>query len=248
MRDTRGMKFGKLDARILGAILALAFILLIIMSVVLKQGADWWSAWGQWVGGIGSIGAAAVAVWIAVEGWRRSDREAKEKEERELATKVALWIEQTPHDPRPASRPGFVLKYINGGGMPIYKAEATVTFPNGPAPYIDTQLMLRPTTTPEDFARDSRAFNEILLAALFKERDLLRAELTHQGLDDLPKSFTPLLLDERYVDAALLMIINTVSITFTFTDANGVRWVRDLDGRLHREVTTDDTSFLPSLH
>lgn len=245
------MKFGKLDARILGAILALAFILLIIMSVVLKQGADWWSAWGQWVGGIGSIGAAAVAVWIAVEGWRRSDRESKEKEERELALKVALWVEQVPNFPGrtdPMPKPEFVLKYVNGGGMPIYQAEATVTFPHGPAPYIDAQLMLRPTTTPENFARDPRTFNEILLAALFKERDLLRAQLTRDGLDDMPAGITPILLDERYVDAAMLMLINAASITFTFTDANRVRWVREPDGRLHHETTSNDGDFLPSLN
>ncbi|WP_410603768.1 hypothetical protein [Amycolatopsis sp. lyj-90] len=238
------MRFGKIDVRYLGAVLALAFSLLIIVSVVLRQGADWWSAWGQWVGGAGSIGAAGVAVWIAVEGWRRSDLDAKKMRERELASKVALWIEQTEaqrnqqtvQSPEQLVRTSarFVLKYINGGGMPIYKAEATVTFPNGPAPYIDTQLMLRPTTTPEDFERTPETFHQILEAALLKERTLLKAQLVEASLDDLPPGMAPILLDDRFVIEAMLMIISQASITFAFSDANNVRWVRHPNGELAR--------------
>jgi hypothetical protein len=69
------MRFGKFDLRYLSGVLALAFALLIIMSVRLQQGVEWWAAWGQWVGGIGSIAAAAAALWIAVEGWRRTEQE-----------------------------------------------------------------------------------------------------------------------------------------------------------------------------
>lgn len=46
--------------------------------------ADWWSAWGQWIGGAGSIFAALAALWIAREGWRRSeDRETRYERQRE---------------------------------------------------------------------------------------------------------------------------------------------------------------------
>jgi hypothetical protein len=227
------MRFGKFDVRYIGAVLAGAMAVLIIVSQAQHRGDSWWGAWGGWIGGIGSAAAAVAAVWVAVAGWRRSDREAADRQERELASKVAIWIEQASGE----RQLRFVVKYINGGGMPIYNAEATVTFRNGPMPYIDGQLMLRPTLGPEDFARNTENFHKRLLAALLKEQNLLRAEQAQSGLDDVPPSETPILLDNRYLAEALLMVISRASIRFAFTDANRVRWVREANGRLHRADT-----------
>ncbi|GAA1020510.1 hypothetical protein GCM10009565_09400 [Amycolatopsis albidoflavus] len=229
---------------------AVGFLVLLDIGITTRRDSNWWAAWGGWIGGIGSAAAAAAAVWVAVEGWRRSDRDAKAKQERELASKVAIWVEQTEVEqlPRAASLAGqrprtfvrFMLRYVNGGGMPIYNAEATVTYPNGPVQYNETQLMLRPTVIPEDFDRNPETFHGILEAALAKEQRLLRAELMDSGLDDPPHGITPILLDERCSVEAMLMIISMASIRFAFTDANRVRWVREPDGRLHRAEAADD--------
>lgn len=108
------MRFGKIDVRYLGGVLALAFTLLIIMSAVLGQGADWWSAWGQWIGGIGSIIAAGVAVWIAQHGWAQAQEEARERE----ASKFAVWV-ISDGSPTP------VVKFVNTTALPVYDVVAS---------------------------------------------------------------------------------------------------------------------------
>ncbi|WP_435581524.1 hypothetical protein [Amycolatopsis thermoflava] len=55
-------------------------VVVVVWGVAQNKQADWWSAWGQWVGGGGSIVAAAVAVGIALEGWRRADQERRDNE------------------------------------------------------------------------------------------------------------------------------------------------------------------------
>ncbi|MEU3626694.1 hypothetical protein BS329_35875 [Amycolatopsis coloradensis] len=248
------MKFGKLDARILGAILALAFVLLIIMSVVLKQGADWWSAWGQWVGGIGSIGAAAVAVWIAVEGWRKSEQHAeqqaqelKELQARELASKFGVWVEQIalPIAGPPAravkvelayTRPrgfagetyAYALRYINSGPQPVYRVRVGIVIPN--ENYETTVPFLGPSSGPMYLETKQDTFNKYFLDRM------------QNIVDDVNSS--PDIGEELEVDVLREAFFKFLALTVDFTDGNGMRWRRNSFGDLTPLGPDEDNSGL----
>lgn len=90
---------------------AVLFVALIAVGIGIGADSGWWAAWGQWVGGVGSIIAAWAAVWIAQQGWRRSEVEAQQ----ERASQFALWIENNTRYNR------YVLRYHNGTSLPVYE-------------------------------------------------------------------------------------------------------------------------------
>lgn len=238
----RGMKFGKIDVRYLGGVAVLTFILLVIMSVVLNQGADWWSAWGQWIGGIGSIGAAAVAVWIAVEGWRKSEQHAeqqaqelRELQARELASKFGVWVEQTalpkaaPANQavnnkltytRPRGYAGetytYALRYINSGPQPVYRVRVAIVFPN--ENYETTFPFLGPSSGPMHLETKRDNFNKYFLDRM------------QTIADDVNSS--PDIGEEAEIDVLREAYFKFLALTVDFTDGNGMRWRRNSFGDL----------------
>jgi hypothetical protein len=113
-----------------------SFLLLLAIGVGLNKGSDWWAAWGQWIGGFGSIAAAVTAVWIAHEGWRKSDKQLsdqskylEEREARNLASKFGVWIqarEAMEYDERGTEigpYDEYRLVYRNAGVLPVYNVQ-----------------------------------------------------------------------------------------------------------------------------
>ncbi|WP_410644518.1 hypothetical protein [Amycolatopsis sp. lyj-346] len=190
------MRFGKIDVRYLGAVLALAFILLIVMSVVLDQGADWWSAWGQWVGGIGSIVAAAVAVWIAQRGWAIA---AAEKSDNEAIQARLIRVEYTTQNGGAAT-----IKVVNRSGgfigdVTIVKIEARIG-----AELQGGRWMHKSATT---------AAPDIPLPSLIAE--VVDPHEANAGI-----------FLYRKTPNQLTQLPDTATVTFSFSDADGRLWER----------------------
>ncbi|OAP24238.1 hypothetical protein A4R44_05011 [Amycolatopsis sp. M39] len=93
-------------------IFSIAFIVLVDVGIATRRDANWWAAWGSWVGGVGSIAAAAAALWIAQQGWTRTQRETQERE----ASKFAVWV-TTDGSEMP------VVMAVNTTALPVYDVE-----------------------------------------------------------------------------------------------------------------------------
>ncbi|QKV74550.1 hypothetical protein [Amycolatopsis sp. Hca4] len=229
------MRFGKFDVRYLGTVLALAFILLIIMSVRLGQGTEWWAAWGQWVGGVGSIGAAAVAVWIAIEGWRKSDHEltrAREIEEQSLASKLGVWIGETFGPVQTINiNMGWVdqsgwyaVKVRNATDTPMYDIAVMVDFGYPDKLYHHRRPVLGPAST-EDFELEHGAFQNYLDRVVAHIRETRKGEAHGEIANALADTNTK--LDHLYV-------IERATVRVEFTDGNNTRWRRTTPGKLEK--------------
>ncbi len=208
------MRFGKVDLRYLGGVTLLAAILLITFSAATRRGTDWWAAWGQWVGGIGSIAAAVTAVGIAVEGWRRSDRQLKERETRELARQFAFWVHWTENEAP-------VVAYYNGAPVPAYDVHMLLLVDRRPVtPDIEIGNV-GPTQKVEHHVAATAALRQALghsLDSLFRT-----AQDPETGQRSMP------VLEEM---TERLRLRASAAIVVSFRDANGQRWHRDQDGRL----------------
>lgn len=123
----------------------IGFLVLLDVGVATQRDSEWWAAWGQWVGGVGSIAAAAVALWVAVEGWRKSDeqairqaREIQQLHKEEAASRFAVWIEAAPvtledidiFPASPIQRRARIM-FNNAGGLPIYDVVVTARMRSG---------------------------------------------------------------------------------------------------------------------
>jgi hypothetical protein len=198
------MRFDKVDFRYLGGVTLLASILLITFSAMTSRGTDWWAAWGQWVGGIGSIAAAAVAIWIAFEGWRRTDAQLATAEARSQASQIGVWLDWTDRDnPKVA--------YHNNSQLPIQQVGIALVLENkivGGGMFLWT---LNPTTEPTELPDATDSIIPVLHEALY--------DFVSEGP-----------MDQR--NSAQIRIRSTARFLITFTDTNNVHWLRGVDGRL----------------
>ncbi|MEU8636776.1 hypothetical protein AB0C38_31785 [Amycolatopsis sp. NPDC048633] len=213
------MRFGKFDVRYLGAVAALGMVVLIAVSQGQHRGDNWWAAWGSWIGGFGSITAAGAAVWIAIEGWRRTEKQLQRAEEREYATKFLVWIEHV-------SQSEYRVVYMNSGPLPVFNVQVVIYYndnPIGDFPMTD----LRPVTTPT--AREPATAH----VAFWVEKEVERqAGHPFVGPDRVIGT------DEakpRQADvAALRRITKEIRFAITFEDGNRARWERTHAGELRR--------------
>ncbi|WP_406635125.1 hypothetical protein [Amycolatopsis sp. WGS_07] len=222
-------------------IAAIGFIVLLDVGIATSQSADWWAAWGQWVGGIGSIAAAAVAAWVAVEGWRKSDEQAKQQAKEvqklrreELASRFAVWVEPAPVtlddvDRFPASEPisrRARIMYNNVGGLPIYDVEVTAMLRSGDM-LSWTYPVCAPTTEPEQLEDGASTLTRRLIREL---RNYLVHTWPNETDEERRKTF------ETDEEAGLLYFMRGTKLAVQFTDSNGYRWFRAWDGNLSPSV------------
>jgi hypothetical protein len=230
------MRFGKFDVRFLGGAGALAFALLIIMSVDLRQGTDWWAAWGQWVGGIGSIVAAGAAFWIASAGWKKSDAQLlaiHSKEERELASHFGVWIDKSYGSVvivggsfgQQNIDHWYVVKVLNGTPLPMYDVHVAVNFHQRQWVYSHQRPVVGPASVPIDFELEGGAFQHFLDLAVGAAREARRGD-PHRELANLH--------GDNNSDPDRMYIIERVTMTVEFTDGNNVRWQRTVPGELSK--------------
>ncbi|SDZ32301.1 hypothetical protein SAMN05421504_112191 [Amycolatopsis xylanica] len=193
----------------------LAFVgglLLLALGIALKKDSGWRAAWGQWVGGLGSIVAAGTAVWIAVEGWRRSDEQRRADQERELASKFAVWIQWNGAD--------LEVAYYNSGATPVFDV---VVRPVIGSINIGPPFGLRnlgPTQQTQVVTELSEAFRGFLRIAL---DEIQASESAHPRSE--PAYPSPYLTRR-------LELVNNVGVHLKFRDASGINWIRHADGRL----------------
>jgi hypothetical protein len=143
----------------------MGFLVLLTFGLADHADSGWWAAWGGWIGGLGSTAAAVTAVWIAVEGWRRSDRLAREQaarlddqESRELASKFGVWIDkQTVELDTVAknfvgvetSHEEYRVMYSNSGSQPVYRVVLVIRFFAARKDVGRTVGRTRPTSRPQ---------------------------------------------------------------------------------------------------
>jgi hypothetical protein len=222
----------------LGFLGAMAGLLLLTWGWGTGRDSSWWAAWGQWVGGLGSIAAAWTAVWIALEGWRRSDRQAKEQarqlenlRSRELASKFGVWIEEQPVATEvayggPTGAFGmiedvdkFVVMYNNTSGQPMYRVNVRVNLGIHGFPYAASRRYLPPTVEPAFLEEAPGSLETYIVEGIRQQR-------TSEDDDDA-----------GLVEFARAMHADRAEIVVAFTDANGIRWYREEGGQL---VRTDE--------
>lgn len=222
------MRFGKVDVRYLSGVVLLASILLITFSATTGRGTDWWAAWGQWVGGIGSIAAAGAAVWIAAEGWRRSDAQSREKAERELASQFGAWI-----DREDLLAPKVMV--ANTGPLPMYEVQLAFDFPDPGA-----------TTASWDEGSPARRKSIIRIDTVGPRPEphvhLTATQYLMRRLSDLAEDH---LGKEAFVISPGHIRLSTAGendirnivpfgwLEVHFSDSNGVRWTRTHEGKLN---------------
>lgn len=229
-RDTAAMRFGKVDVRYLGGVTLLASILMVTFSAVTGRGTDWWAAWGQWVGGIGSIAAAGAAVWIAVEGWRRSDAESREKAERDLASRFGAWI-----DREDLLAPKIMV--VNTSPLPMYEVQLMFDFPDPGAvtaswdkgsPARKKWLIGISTVGPRP-----EPYVHLFATGHLMERLADLAE-EHLGEEAFVRSVRP--PGPKSLSSAgkndIRNIVPFGWLEVYFSDSNGVRWTRTHEGKL----------------
>lgn len=201
--------------------------LLIAMGIALDKDSGWWAAWGQWIGGLGSIAAAWVALWIAIEGWRRSDegtkeqrRNAEERDEREAASRFGVWIEKP-------SLAKFSIQYHNAGTQPVYGSICEVATENSEISNSFDLEDLGPTT-------ESKVLN-------YPTQSIASAidQYVENNKGTPPPGMDPKLAAELTPVAEYglrVRLIGTLKVRCQFRDANGVVWTREPDGQLFREA------------
>jgi len=235
-RDTAAMRFDKVDVRYLGGVTLLASILLIIFSAATGRGTDWWAAWGQWVGGIGSIAAAVAAVWIAVEGWRRSDAQAREQakrleenQQRDLASKFGMWLVRDN-----LLKPKIMV--ANSGPLPIYQVQLVFDFPRPEVDVADWDKLGGRRKAVYQVDTQSPITEPYIHAQATKH---LWEYLTHQVEEHLHQSVyttvnepgaRPTLTRDAAHDLRNIVPFGTIEVHFF--DSNGLRWTRTHDGQL----------------
>ncbi|WP_336158178.1 hypothetical protein [Amycolatopsis sp. VC5-11] len=226
----------------------IGFIVLLDVGIATGRGTDWWASAGQWVGGVGSIGAAGVAVWIAVEGWRRSEHQAAEQQTRDQASKFAVWIgkmetekEISPQmlaeigvmgamilgDQRTLKLDEYVLMFQNSSPLPIYQVAVSVRVLRDRSFNVRSQVC-PPGPLPQVLDGDDSQTFHARLTSLVQDAtpndDSSLARVREAELRHLKRLYR----DPHDV------ITRRSEITVTFRDANGLRWVRQPDGQLVR--------------
>ena len=211
-----------------GFLLATGSILLLAIGIAQGKDSAWWAAWGQWVGGVGSIAAAWVALWIAIKGWRRSDQENIERarkqaeiEQRDQASKVAVWIE----DEHPNDAGRAAVFFANNSGLPIHNAFITIRLSpvrSREIPHKDREIRwqyesLGPTQEKELLRRATKRINEKI------SEHLERA----YGKDWQTNREKMQLAVDDYLD-----FIGEIKTMLSFRDNAGLTWIRLPDGRL----------------
>ncbi|RSM60572.1 hypothetical protein DMH03_17645 [Amycolatopsis sp. WAC 01376] len=203
-------------------------ITLTAFSIAFKKGTDWWAAWGQWVGGIGSIAAAAVAVWIAVVGWQKSDAQYREKAEQDLASKFGAWI-----DREDLLAPKVMV--ANTGPLPMYEVQLGFDFPHpgkltanldkgSPARMKSVIRIDTVGPQPEPYVH--------LYATEYLTRyisDLAEDHLGREALIRVPGGQTLL---SKVGESAARNIVPFGWLEVHFSDSNGQRWTRTHEGKL----------------
>lgn len=210
-------------------------LVLLDVGIATNKDATWWAAWGQWAGAVGSVAAAGAAVWIAVQGWRRSDQQARELQEREAASKFGAWIEigeDSNAEPE--------VYVTNSGALPVYDVTLYFDFPifrlsDSVAWMVgdyDTDTHKIGTVGPRDPAEDTDA------SAFLSERLDTRIK---DGLG-VPAVVGEGLIGYRYTDAAQdrrEVLLHECRLTITFRDSNGAKWARSDRGDLVTRPTTE---------
>ncbi|MCU1685096.1 MAG: hypothetical protein JWQ81_5835 [Amycolatopsis sp.] len=211
-------------------LLTMGFLVLLTFGLADHADSGWWAAWGGWIGGLGSTAAAVTAVWVAVEGWRRSDRLAREQaarlddqESRELASKFGVWIDKQTVELDTVAK-NFVgvetspeeyrVMYSNSGSQPVYRVVLVIRFfaarKDFESKFTDTEPQLGPTTGARVFGKYPGAFNGALRTLMTAE-----AKRTGESQDHKERSY-----------------IHLAEIELNFTDGNGKRWTRLPGGEL----------------
>jgi hypothetical protein len=202
-------------------LLTVSFLVLLTVGIADNEDSNWWAAWGQWVGGVGSVAAAAIAVGIAVEGWRRSDalaekqaRRVEEVQQQELASKVGVWLNRPDQST-------YEVVYMNSGELPVYEAMAVARLND------DLQVhcplgSLNPVSAPT--ARNDATG----LVTLLVEREAERLAGERLTLDYGNPQGNPKVV--RHIRA----LLTGVQFQVQFRDGNGLRWRREFTGELSR--------------
>ncbi|MET8847604.1 hypothetical protein [Amycolatopsis sp. NPDC004625] len=216
----------KVVISVVSASLAVVVLGLLLWGWIAGMHTDWWASAGQWTGGLGSIAAAGAAIWIAISGWSRSERQRKDDQERELAGRFGIWVR------RSGGGDAEVL-YVNAGPLPIYDVVAQPVVDGEPVDFRLDLASLGPTQEPT-LLPDLTS----VIPRFVSER--LRVEFDGPGVDDGDLSAVDETLSGLLEHmSGRLAVINSASVRVTFRDANGLRWVREADGRLARLVSQE---------
>lgn len=201
---------------------------LVLLDVGIANGKDsaWWASWGQWAGAFGSVAAAGTAVWIAVEGWRRSDAQQRGQVERELASKFGVWIEREDR-----LNPNVMV--VNSGPLPMYEVQLMFDVPDPSGLHVSWEKG-SPARTKSIIQIDTVGPRNELIVHAFATR-YLRQTLMDYAVEHLGNDAWA---DPDYKEpssAALRDIRNIVPFIWLeahFSDSNGQRWTRTSEGKL----------------
>ncbi|MEU9687396.1 hypothetical protein [Amycolatopsis japonica] len=210
-----------------GTATVIGAIALTIFSIAFKKDIAWWAAWGQWVGGIGSIAAAAAAVWVALEGWRRSERQIAdqtkrldEETARAQASKVAAWINTTRED-----NENVVVMARNSSDLPVFDVELTIQLGD-----VVTEIPTPVHPQPLKHSIPTFAPGE-KVPSLGELHYSINATVSNIAIDCAKQART---FDQnsRQQLLAILDMTTDAKISMTFRDCEGRQWLRDTSGRL----------------
>jgi hypothetical protein len=170
----------------------------------------WWGAWGQWIGGLGSLAAAGVAVWIAYQGWQRSDPRRQRTGERAEASHFGVWV-------RWDDQRNMEVVYHNSGALPVYFVVVRPVVEGSEFIHTLTLQNIGPTEGPT-VHQDA--------TALLRYAVQVRIDEKLAGYD---ATAVP---EDRSHASARLALTNSAGITVTFRDSSGLMWTRDQNGAL----------------
>lgn len=215
------MNFLRREQWFLGFLGVMAGLLLLVWGWGTGRDSAWWAAWGQWVGGLGSIAAAWTAVWIALEGWRRADRQGKEQarqldelQSRELASKFGVWID------RPTQNQ-FAIRCHNAGTQPVYGVLCEVR--SGPISYRFQIGDVGPTVSPRNLEEADQMVQRYIDKAAKKDLSSLDTEKNAKVDDSMNRIFSY---------ASTLKYVADLRVHCQFRDSNGNSWTRGPSGEL----------------